>query len=69
MQDRKKHLLSLTVWGGLMALTLYLFLKDNSLAELAAAYRSIDLKYVGLGLLIDVYKRQRFSKSYWLPRS
>lgn len=52
MQDRKKHLLSLALWGGLMGLTIYLFLKGNSLSELAAAFQNIDLRYVGLGLLM-----------------
>ncbi len=52
MQDKKKHLLSLVICGGLIGLTLYIFLKDNSLAELAAAFQKIDLRYVGLGLLM-----------------
>ncbi len=38
MQDKKKHALSLLVCGGLIGLTLYIFLKDNSLKELAAVF-------------------------------
>ena len=52
MQDKKKHALSLIVCGGLIGLTLFIFLKDNSLKDLAAIFKSIDLRYVGLGLLM-----------------
>lgn len=52
MKDKKKYVLSVGLMALVIAITFYVLLKDNQIKTILPALKQVDLRFIGLGVLV-----------------